>query len=411
MTRDQEGNTLLHVVALLGHAECARILVKRGLPLNMPNKAGYVSLHHASEKGHFHMVQSLLNLDADQGFTALHLAVQNVWPRVVELLIGYGADVNLKSGKMELAPIHIAATQHEISISVLSHDGNLPLHIAVRHCHLSIVKTLIDHVLKTDSQEELRRLVNHPNNEGETPFHFASELEQSQVHAPFEDTDMQGYTALHLSAEKNHRNVCSLLLKNRAFVNAKSKRGFTPLHLAAQAGNKELFIELIKKHNAQVDILTNSKKNSLHLAAMNGNKGICEFLLGISGESCLLDAALTDAVSASCCYHLMTKNGDTPLHLAALHDHADLVRLFCKVQPELINKANLAGMTAAHTAALRGSNSALKELIRFNRFIVVSTTNKLSGSLALHLAAENGHQEIVKLLLDAGSEPSLEDQV
>ena len=63
-------------------------------------------------------------------------------------------------------------------------------------------------------------------------------------------------TALHLAAEKGHIYVANVLLSHRAFVNAKSKGGLTPLHLSAQNGYKELCEILIKQHNASKDALT-----------------------------------------------------------------------------------------------------------------------------------------------------------
>lgn len=47
-----------------------------------------------------------------------------------------------------------------------------------------------------------------------------------------------------------------MLLKSKAFVNAKSKLGITPLHLAAQNGYTKLVKLLIEKHHASIDALT-----------------------------------------------------------------------------------------------------------------------------------------------------------
>ena len=45
-----------------------------------------------------------------------------------------------------------------------------------------------------------------------------------------------GKAALHLAAECGHEDVADILLLHKAFANAKSKIGLTPLHLAAQNG-------------------------------------------------------------------------------------------------------------------------------------------------------------------------------
>lgn len=65
-----------------------------------------------------------------------------------------------------------------------------------------------------------------------------------------------GKAALHLAAENGHDAIADLLLKHRAFVNAKSKLGITPLHLAAQSGYNSLCKLLIDKHGAIPDALS-----------------------------------------------------------------------------------------------------------------------------------------------------------
>lgn len=45
-----------------------------------------------------------------------------------------------------------------------------------------------------------------------------------------------GKAALHLAAECGHDEVADILLLHKAFANAKSKIGLTPLHLASKNG-------------------------------------------------------------------------------------------------------------------------------------------------------------------------------
>lgn len=47
--------------------------------------------------------------------------------------------------------------------------------------------------------------------------------------------------------------IASMLLKSKAFVNAKTKLGLTPLHLAAQNGYNNLVKMFITKHDASID--------------------------------------------------------------------------------------------------------------------------------------------------------------
>jgi len=41
--------------------------------------------------------------------TALHVAVQNCRPLVVQMLLGFGAPVQIKGGEKQETPLHLAA--------------------------------------------------------------------------------------------------------------------------------------------------------------------------------------------------------------------------------------------------------------------------------------------------------------
>ena len=83
-------------------------------------------------------------------------------------------------------------------------------------------------------------------------------------------------------------------------------------------------------------------------------------------------------------------------------------------------------MTCAHIAAAKGSVAVIKELMRFNKGVVITARNKVrfthlfvsvtsfrhwkcccvlqeNNSTALHMAAEGGHAAVVRVLLDAGA--------
>ena len=80
----------------------------------MPNKSGARGIHTAASKGHVAVVNSLIvkgeNVDAatNDNYTALHLAVESDKSSVVEALLGHGAQVHVRGGKIGEAPLHIA---------------------------------------------------------------------------------------------------------------------------------------------------------------------------------------------------------------------------------------------------------------------------------------------------------------
>ena len=69
------------------------------------------------------------------------------------------------------------------------------------------------------------------------------------------------------------------------------------------------------------------------------------------------------------------------------------------------------GNTCAHVAAMHGSVDVIKELLMFNSAMVLSSRNETDDVTPLHLAAETGNAEVVKVLLEAGASASDEDKV
>ena len=60
-------------------------------------------------------------------------------------------------------------------------------------------------------------------------------------------------SALHLAAESGNADICEMLLAKNAYVNSKTKAGWTPLHYVAYNGFNELIHPLVTKHNAAID--------------------------------------------------------------------------------------------------------------------------------------------------------------
>lgn len=88
------GTSLLHVVAIWGDVDAARILLDAGVEIDLPGEHGFTALHEAIQQGHPEMVRLLLKRGADAakpqdwGNNALQLAEISGRPEIVELLRG-----------------------------------------------------------------------------------------------------------------------------------------------------------------------------------------------------------------------------------------------------------------------------------------------------------------------------------
>lgn len=65
-----------------------------------------------------------------------------------------------------------------------------------------------------------------------------------------------GKAALHLACENGHDKMADILLRHKAFVNAKTKLGLTPLHLCAENGCNHLVKLLVENYLAGIDAMS-----------------------------------------------------------------------------------------------------------------------------------------------------------
>ena len=87
------------------------------------------------------------------------------------------------------------------------------------------------------------------------------------------NTDRDGNNVLHTAARYPDRfNILEMLLKSRYPSDLRNVNGDTALHIAAQKGNIEGVIRLVKS-GANIDMLNNSCLSPLYLAILNGKDG------------------------------------------------------------------------------------------------------------------------------------------
>jgi ankyrin repeat protein len=87
------------------------------------------------------------------------------------------------------------------------------------------------------------------------------------------------YLALHWASTRAQKKVINLLLQKGADINLKDNGGVTPLHLATIYGLEGTIAQLVKK-GADVFVHTLMYKNTpLHVAAESGNKKAVDVLI------------------------------------------------------------------------------------------------------------------------------------
>lgn len=143
-------------------------------------------------------------------------------------------------------------------------------------------------------------------------------------------------------------------------------------------------IETIKRLSQTIDINVQNPADynlcALIYAAREGHYNAVEFLLQQPGIN----------------INVQSKNGMTPLIAAAIKGHDDIVKLLLPVSQ--INMADANGFTAFAAAALWGKLSTLQLLIAAPGIDIHKRA--VRGITPLINAANNGHEQVVKFLLN-----------
>uniref|UniRef100_A0A8C1DXG8 Uncharacterized protein n=2 Tax=Cyprinus carpio TaxID=7962 RepID=A0A8C1DXG8_CYPCA len=172
-----------------------------------------------------------------------------------------------------------------------------------------------------------------------------------------------------------------MLLEAQATVDIKDSNGMRPLHYAALQGKADSVLMLLRA-GASVNGASQDGQIPLHLAAKYGHYEVSEMLLQHQSNPCTVNKAKK-----------------TPLDLACEFGRHKVTQLLLSTNMvEALLEGNGRDNTPLHLAAHNGHKDIIRLLLKAG--IDINRTTK-SGT-ALHEAALYEKTEVVQLLLDAG---------
>ncbi|XP_051523604.1 caskin-2-like isoform X2 [Myxocyprinus asiaticus] len=193
--------------------------------------------------------------------------------------------------------------------------------------------------------------------------------------------DQDGFSALHHAALTGTTDLLSLLLEAQATVDIKDSNGMRPLHYAAWQGKADSVLMLLRA-GASVNGASQDGQIPLHLAAQYGHYEVSEMLLQHQSNPCAVN-----------------KVKKTPLDLACEFGRLKVTQLLLSSNMVVaLLEGNGRDNTPLHLAARNGHKDIIRLLLKAG--IDINRTTK--AGTALHEAALYGKTEVVKLLLDAG---------
>ncbi|XP_076873336.1 CARD- and ANK-domain containing inflammasome adapter protein [Brachyhypopomus gauderio] len=352
--RDHKGRTALHRAAEAGHTAAAVALVRSGADIHALDQESKTPQHLAAQNRHDGTVRALV-LEEARSFrdhtTFLHMAAMEDDSALADILLQNGALVDVHDGQKKTALLHAISHGHENTAAVLLKAGaQVDSGIIEAACQLnrrSLLPLLLRNIKTKVSQDGVK-------------------------------------SALFKAVQKNLDVIVAALIDGGADVNMHNDLGYTPLLLAIELNNVEVFKVLVSK-NANLQEKLPNQISALHLAIQSGSMPITQILLdkGMDPNSC-------------------GPKDQTPLHLSALYNQPALMALLLNKGAQ-INTVTQEGLTALHLASQNGHTESVAQLLERKADLHVRDGQ---ARTALHWAAEQGEAAVVKLLLFAGAEAS-----
>ncbi|CAJ0602637.1 unnamed protein product [Cylicocyclus nassatus] len=197
-------------------------------------------------------------------------------------------------------------------------------------------------------------------------------------------------TALHVAAaQANLEYIKDATRLDPKSVDARDAFGCTPCAYAVQGGNIDVVRYFVEKAHAEMGSVSRRGQSLLHIASLCGHEHIVRWILNRAGNNVILWPTLDNANAVHCAAYsgsvpvlrlllrpwsrkkrkaVLAKQdcrGNTPLHLAAMNDHADAVVYLLESDANPL-AVNACGYSPQAIANMRGNPQMAAFIAGFN---------------------------------------------
>ncbi len=377
-----------------GDAESVqRLLSTKEIDINATNTAGYTALMMALLRGHDNVAEILINAGADVnisnfisisfGATALGIAINNGRSKeIIQLLLT--KSTNDLSSTLRAASLRndedIVKMLLDAGANVKSY-GYIALEIATRNSNKSIIRMLLDAGVILNERYPYGDGILFPAVEKNNKDIIKLLIDAG---ANVDAKDIYNIPLLVYAIKNGNKEVAELLIKAGAEINVYFYNGYRKsiLIYAVEKGNRDI-VQLLLDAGADINAVDEIGDDAFTYAANHGHYEVVKLLL-------------ENGVKADAADH----HGWTRLITAAKNGHYEVVKLLLENGAK-IDAADRKGYTALTMAAMNGHDKVVQLLIENGAKIDALNA---CGETALITAAMNGHNKIVKLLLENGAQ-------
>jgi ankyrin repeat protein len=337
-----------------------------------------------------------VNVETEDGYTALHCAAKAGETTMIRFLLSKGATVDPRNTKMqERRPIHEAISERHVEAMVtLLHVGADILLPDAKG------QTVIDYIGSTGNVQLAQALFSEKRTEI-CASDIASILASACINAG------------------NHLVLRWLLSQFHDTLPESMNRGESPIYVATKRGHDKVVVILLSSSHASshpTDVFTNSIQRSLTWAVLRGSADLVKALLGCDavdpnqlgkyqgdftlnravrrGDSKVIEALLNHQHIN---VNIRRGDGPTPLLFAVNRGKCEMVEILL-THPKLdVNVWDENHQTSLHLAVSRGDSQMVRALLSHPKIRV--NCQDSSFNTPFHIAAEKAHEGTIKLLL------------